>query len=193
MVQWLRHHALTAKGLGSVPAGRSPPLVLFRVRHARTRGRLQEVPTLESFNYSIWLRGKESAYDAGDIGDLGWIPRLGRSPGGGHGNPLQYSCLESPMDSGAWRATVQRVAKSWIRLSTRTCARTHTHTHTHTDTRGELTQSIEKRAVWRLDFGPSSASDWLETSGKLLNFCGLGKGRHGTRFGFSDHLGTPAF
>ena len=39
-------------------------------------------------------------------GDLGSIPGLGRSPGEGHGNPLQYSCLESPMDRGAWRATV---------------------------------------------------------------------------------------
>ena len=47
--------------------------------------------------------------NAGDAGDLGCIPGLGRSPGGGHGNPLQYSCLENPMDRGAWRATVQRV------------------------------------------------------------------------------------
>ena len=44
--------------------------------------------------------------------DMGWIPDLGRSPGGGHGNPLQYSCLENPVDRGAWRATVHRVAKS---------------------------------------------------------------------------------
>ena len=43
--------------------------------------------------------GKESACNAGD---LGLIPGSGRSPGGGHGNPLQYSCLENPMDSGAW-------------------------------------------------------------------------------------------
>ena len=46
-----------------------------------------------------------------------WIPGLGRSPGGGHGNPLQYSCLENPMDRGAWRATVHGVAKSQIWLS----------------------------------------------------------------------------
>ena len=49
---------------------------------------------------------------AGDIRDTGSIPGLGRSPGGGHGNPLQYSCLENPMDREAWRATVHRVAKS---------------------------------------------------------------------------------
>ena len=44
------------------------------------------------------------------------IPRSGRSPGGGHGNPLQYSCLENPMDRGAWRATFHRVARSRTRL-----------------------------------------------------------------------------
>ena len=53
--------------------------------------------------------GKESACNAGGL-DL--IPGSGRSPGGGHGNPLQYSCLENPMDRGAWRATVHGVAKS---------------------------------------------------------------------------------
>ena len=46
--------------------------------------------------------GKESACNAGDAGDMGLIPGLGRSPGGGHGNPLQYSCLGNPMDRGAW-------------------------------------------------------------------------------------------
>ena len=49
---------------------------------------------------------------AGDIRDVGSIPGLGRSPGGGHVNPLQYSCLENPMDRGAWQATVPRVTKS---------------------------------------------------------------------------------
>ena len=51
------------------------------------------------------------------VGDLGSIPGLGRSPGGGHGNPLQYSCLENPMDGGAWQATVHGVAKSRTRMS----------------------------------------------------------------------------
>ena len=50
--------------------------------------------------------------NAGDIRDVGSIPELGRSPGGGHGNPLQYSCLENPMDRGAWQATVHRIAKN---------------------------------------------------------------------------------
>ena len=49
--------------------------------------------------------------NSGDAGDSGSIPGWGRSPGGGHGNPLQYSCLGNPMDRGAWRATVHGVAK----------------------------------------------------------------------------------
>ena len=51
---------------------------------------------------------------AGDLRDETSIPMSGRSPGGGHGNPLQYSCLENPMDRGAWGATVHGVAKSSI-------------------------------------------------------------------------------
>ena len=56
--------------------------------------------------------GKESACSAGDTGDMGSIPGSGRSPGGGHGNPLQYACLENLMDRGAWQATVHGVSKS---------------------------------------------------------------------------------
>ena len=58
------------------------------------------------------LELKDLPANAGDVRDLSSIPGSGRSPGGGHGNPLQYSCLENPMDRGAWRATVHRVAKS---------------------------------------------------------------------------------
>ena len=54
--------------------------------------------------------------NAGDIREAGSIPGLGRSPEGGHGNPLQYSCLENPMDRGAWWATVHGVTKSRTRL-----------------------------------------------------------------------------
>ena len=53
---------------------------------------------------------------AGDIRDLSSIPGSGRSPGGAHGNPLQYSCLENLMDRGAWWATVHKVTKRWTRL-----------------------------------------------------------------------------
>ena len=62
--------------------------------------------------------GKDSACSAGDEGDVGSVPGSGRSPGGGHGNPLQYSCLENPMDRGAWRAAVHEVAQSRMGLST---------------------------------------------------------------------------
>ena len=58
--------------------------------------------------------GKESTCNAGDLGS---IPGLGRSSGGGHGHPLQYSCLENPMDRGAWRVTVHGVTKSQTQLS----------------------------------------------------------------------------
>ena len=60
--------------------------------------------------------GKESACNAGDTGDVCSISGSGRSPGEGHGNPLQYSCLENPMDRGGWWATVHEVAKSQTRL-----------------------------------------------------------------------------
>ena len=58
------------------------------------------------------LAGKESACNAVDTGNAGSITGSGRSPAGGHSNSFQYSCLKNSMDRGAWRATVQRVAKS---------------------------------------------------------------------------------
>ena len=54
---------------------------------------------------------KNMPANVGDVRDTGLIPGLGRSPGGGHGNPLQCSCLENPMDRGAWRDTVQMGSK----------------------------------------------------------------------------------
>ena len=65
--------------------------------------------------------------NAGDVGDAGLIPGSGRSPGGGNGNPLQYSCLENSLNGGAWGATVHGVTKE-----SDTAEHTHTHTHTHT-------------------------------------------------------------
>ena len=59
---------------------------------------------------------KESVYTTGDIRDVVSIPGLRRSSREGNGNPLQYSCLEKPMDGGAWQTTVHGVAKSWTRL-----------------------------------------------------------------------------
>ena len=63
-----------------------------------------------------WLNGKEYACNAGSAGDIGSMHGWGRSPAEGNGNPLQYSCLENAMDSGAWWATVQRVAKSQTQI-----------------------------------------------------------------------------
>ena len=68
--------------------------------------------------------------NGGNAQDVGLIPGSGRSLGEGNDNPFQYSCLEIPMNTGTWWATVHRVTKSQTRLS----ARTHTHTHTHTYT-----------------------------------------------------------
>ena len=59
---------------------------------------------------------KNRPSNAGDVRDSGLIPGSGRSPGEGHGHPLQYSCLENPMDRGAWRTMVHRVRKSWTQL-----------------------------------------------------------------------------
>ena len=61
--------------------------------------------------------GSEVKTSAWNVGDLGSIPRSGRSPGEGDSNPLQYSCLENPMEGGAWQATVHGVTKSRTRLS----------------------------------------------------------------------------
>ena len=65
-----------------------------------------------------WCSDNESVVKAGDARDVGSVPGLGRSPGVGNGNPLRHSCLENPMDRGAWRATVHSVVKSWTWLST---------------------------------------------------------------------------
>ena len=64
---------------------------------------------LDATDFPGGSNGKASTYNAGD---LGLIPGSGRSSGEGNGNPLQYSCLENPMDGGAWQATVRGVAKS---------------------------------------------------------------------------------
>ena len=65
------------------------------------------------YGLPLWLSGKETSCNAGDAGDSGSIPGSGRSPGRGHGNPLQYSCLGNPIDREAWHTAVHRGAKSW--------------------------------------------------------------------------------
>ena len=78
------------------------------------KGALKSTRPSLSIQFMSLHEVKASACNAGDLGS---IPGLGRSPGEGNGNPLQYSCLENPMDGGAWWATVHGVAKSWTRLS----------------------------------------------------------------------------
>ena len=72
--------------------------------------------TLISLNYYyISLPGGSDGKDSTcNAGDLDWIPGSGRSPGGGHGNPLQYSCLENSIKRGAWQATVYGVGHNWV-------------------------------------------------------------------------------
>ena len=69
-----------------------------------------------SWASQVALVVKNTPANAGDLKDAGSIPGLGRSPGGGHSNKLEYSCLEDPMDKGAWQAIVHGVSKSWTRL-----------------------------------------------------------------------------
>ena len=86
--------------------------------------------------WSLWMRwgfpdssaGEESTCNAGDMGS---VPGLGRCPGGGHGNQLQYSCLESPMDRGAWQAIANGITKSWTQLSNFTFIRCHDQLNGH--------------------------------------------------------------
>ena len=74
-----------------------------------------------------WGSGKKKnpPANAGEAGDVGSISRLEIFPGGGHGNPLLYSCLENPMDRGAWMTTVHEATKSWTPLSDWACMHTH--------------------------------------------------------------------
>jgi len=71
----------------------------------------------KKFYLQVFLVIKNPPASAGDTGEASSIPGVGRSPGEGNGNPLQCSCLENPMDRGAWWATVHGVTKNWTRLS----------------------------------------------------------------------------
>ena len=80
----------------------------------KTSWRRNRLPTPVFMSFPGGSNGKESTCNAGD---LGLIPGLGRSPGGGHGSPLHYSCLENSIDRGTWQATVHGVTASWTQLS----------------------------------------------------------------------------
>jgi len=74
---------------------------------------LYTVYPILNWGFPVVLVVKNSPAKAGNTRDVGSTLGSGRSPGGGHGNPLQYSCLENPMDRGAWQIMVHRVVKRW--------------------------------------------------------------------------------
>ena len=77
-------------------------------------GRINEI--ILGMAHQVATVVKNAPANSGDLRYMGSVPGLGRCPGGGHGNTLQYSCLENPMDRGGWQATVHGVAKSLTRL-----------------------------------------------------------------------------
>ena len=89
--------------------------MMFRANSFMDKISLIEIRT-NKMGFQVVLVVKNLSANAGNVRDVSLIPGSGRSPGEGHGNPLQYSCLENPLDRGAWQATVHRVAKSWTRL-----------------------------------------------------------------------------
>ena len=93
---------------------------------------------------------------AGDIRVMGSIPGLRRFPGGGHGNPLQYSCLETPMDRGAWRATVHGVAES------DTTRRTHMSVTTLAAKEAEKRDILQRKRHVSAMITPAFVSEWGE-------------------------------
>ena len=92
--------------------------------HVHGATKFEELSGLEGASLVARLVKNPTA-NAGDTKDTGSVPKWGRSPGVGNGNPLQYSYPENSMDRGTWQATVHRVTKSQTQLNT------HTHTHTH--------------------------------------------------------------
>ena len=111
---------------------------------------------------------KNPPANTGDERDAGLIPGFRRSPGGGNGNPLQYSCLENSMDRGAWCATVHGVRKSQAWPSTHA----HTHTHTHTHMSGSLLGDlhVSSRVLLELTLVPSVCqAPFTDCSFRFLN------------------------
>ena len=114
--------------------------------------RVSEMPLPLAFCWVVFhslgfpggISGKEPASCAGDVKGASLSSGLGRSPGGGHGNPLQYSCLENPKDNGAWWAMVHWVTNSWTQLK-------QLSTHAHSILWGFLGDSVEKESAcqWR--------------------------------------------
>ena len=116
-----------------------PPASLQQFLRAISQAAVLILPQIKNFNLQLsrcalfQLIGQGAGFPGGTSGKepvcqcsrherLSSIPGSGRSPGGGHGNPLQYSCLENPMDRGAWQATVHGVTQSQTRLKHHRCS-----------------------------------------------------------------------
>ena len=93
------------------------PMVMVSYGYTHVQN-YQEVLFIWASTSQSLLVVKNPSANAGDTGDMGSIPGLGRSPRGGNGNLLQYSCKENPMDRGVWQATAHGITKSWTRLTT---------------------------------------------------------------------------
>ena len=104
-------------------------------------------PTPTAMDFPGGFISKESSCNAGDPGS---IPGSGRSSGGGYGNPLQYSCLENPMDRGSWQVTVNRVTKSLTRLK-----RLSMHAHNTVQKDFHEVTHLAKLTASHLFFGPN--------------------------------------
>ena len=125
-IKQLHTHIYTS-GPWTEEPGRLQSVGSPRVRH----NRLTDTTQHTHIRLPQGFKGKKPSYNTGETDSL---PGSGWSPAGGHGNPLQYSCLENPMDRGAWWATVHRVTKSQTRLkrlSMHACIHPHTQTHSH--------------------------------------------------------------
>ena len=115
-MHWRRKWQLTPVFLPGESQGREPGGLTSMGSQSRTRLKQLSSSSSQPKASQVTLVVKNPPANAGDIWDMGSIPGSGIFSGEGHGNPLQYSCLENPMDRGAWWPTVHRVVKSWTWL-----------------------------------------------------------------------------
>ena len=104
--------------------------------------------------------------------DTGWFPGLGRSHGGGYGNPCQYSCLQKPIDRGAWQAADHGVAKSWTRLSNLACTHAGMDGEINTGMDGWIDRCTQSKENKKWHFGHASL---MSVNGSLHPIKNYGK------------------
>ena len=117
-------------------------------------------------SFSIFPGGSEVKASASNAGDPGSIPGLGRSPGEGNGNPLQYSCLENPMDLKVWSATIHGVAKSRARLSDFTSLQAWPHPSEQDPVFPSVSLSHQEASISLSFFSITGQTDWKPQSQK---------------------------